>query len=156
MVMMTRTLRALVLIAVLGVSTVPVQASSTPVIAGFVSTIELCPQDWCGAAIFWGVFVGRIGPNPFAIGKIAVAVTHGPLPVVAGGCTPIPYGEWTLKTSVRQFRGTTQGDLCYNGDNTYAIAATMTLTDGGNGSMSYVGTLDHNVFPPTNRGVITQ
>jgi hypothetical protein len=153
---MKRTLRALVLIGVLGVSTVPVQASSTPVIAGFVSMIELCPQDWCGAAIFWGAYVGRIGLNPFAVGKIAVAVNHGPLPVETGECTPIPYGQWTLQTGFRQFRGTAQGELCYNGDNTFAIAASMTLTEGGTGTMAYQGTLDHNVFPPTNRGFITQ
>lgn len=153
---MKHTLRALVVVGVLGLAAVPVQASSRPVIAGFVSTVELCPQDWCGAAIFWGAFVGRVGWNPLAFGTIAVAVNHGPLPVIAFACTDIPYGEWTLNAGGRRFRGTAEGDLCYNGDNTFAISAVLTLTEGGTGTMVYEGTLDHTVFPPTNKGTISQ
>lgn len=153
---MKHTLRALVLIGIIGVGTAPVQASSTPIIRGFVSTIELCPQDWCGVAIFWGSFVGRVGFNPLAIGTVAVAVHHGPLPEVAGGCTDIPDGEWTLNAGFRHFKGTAEGGLCYNGGNTYSISVEMTITEGGTGTMTYQGTLDHNVFPPTNRGVISQ
>lgn len=153
---MKHTLRALVLVGIIVIGTAPVQASSTPIIRGFVSTVELCPQDWCGAAIFWGYFVGRVGLNPFAIGTIAVAVNHGPLPEVAGACTPIPNGDWTLTVGARRFHGGAEGELCYNGDNTYGISTTLTITDGGSGTMTYQGTLDHNVFPPTNKGIISQ
>lgn len=153
---MKHTLRALVVVAVLGLGAVPVQASSSPVIHGFVSTVELCPQDWCGVAIFWGAFVGRVGFNPFAVGTIAVAVNHGPLPDDTGECTPIPNGDWVLTAGFRKFRGTAKGDLCYNGNNTFDISAELTLTEGGSGKLTYQGTLDHTVFPPTNKGVISQ
>lgn len=152
---MKTALRLSVVIIAIAVSSVTVRASSWPIISGQVSGIELCPQAWCGVAVFTGVFKGQVGFFP-AIGTIAVAVHHGPLPVVKDACTPIPDGVWTLKTLLRKFEGVAAGELCYNGDNTFRIDVDMQITSGGTGPLHFEGTLDHNVFPPTVKGFITQ
>ena len=152
---MKSALRLFIVIVAIAVSSVTVRASSWPIISGQVSGIELCPQAWCGVAVFTGVFKGQVGFFP-AIGTIAVAVHHGPLPVVKDACTPIPDGVWTLKTLLRKFEGVAAGELCYNGDNTFRIDVDMQITSGGTGPLHFEGTLDHNVFPPTVKGFITQ
>ena len=152
---MKSALRLFIVIVAIAVSSVTVRASSWPIISGQVSGIELCPQAWCGVAVFTGVFKGQVGFFP-AIGTIAVAVHHGPLPVVEDACTPIPDGVWTLKTLLRKFEGVAAGELCYNGDNTFRIDVGMQITSGGSGPLHFEGTLDHNVFPPTVKGFITQ
>ena len=108
---MKSALRLFIVIVAIAVSSVTVRASSWPIISGQVSGIELCPQAWCGVAVFTGVFKGQVGFFP-AIGTIAVAVHHGPLPVVEDACTPIPDGVWTLKTLLRKFEGVAAGELC--------------------------------------------
>lgn len=153
---MKRALAVLSLCAVLFVGAVPVRADSTPVIQGVVSGLELCPQSLCGAAVFVGVFQGQVGFRSNALGLIAVAVQHDPLPEVAGDCAAITSGFWDMRVGLRRFIGTTAGELCYNGDNTYSVGVTMSLLGGGGGEVFFSGTLDHNVFPPTIKGVITQ
>jgi hypothetical protein len=151
---MKRTLWLAVVVLACAVSSGRVQAASTPYIAGAVSGVELCPQSICGSAIFVGVFVGRVGPFPFTVGTVAVAVTHDPLPE-PGGWARITGGQWEL-SDIKTFRGTTGGWLYNNGDNTYTVIVDMELTSGGVGSLCFRGTLDHNVFPPTIKGLITQ
>ena len=153
---MKTALRVSVLILAVGLSSVTVRASSTPFIQGLVSGIELCPQSLCGAAVFTGFFKGRVGFNPWAIGTMTVAVQHGELPFVEDVCTPLGPGGWVLSAGFRKFEGGTTGELCYNGDNTWNIDVTMVITSGGSGTLNFDGTLDHNVFPPTVKGVITQ
>jgi hypothetical protein len=153
---MKRAIAALVLFGVLAAGAVPVRADSVPVIQGAVSGLELCPQSLCGAAVFVGVFQGQVGFRPNALGLIAVAVQHDPLPVVAGDCASITEGLWDLRVGLRRFAGTTAGELCYNGDNTYAVSVGMQLLFGGTGQAFFTGTLDHNVFPPAITGVIAQ
>ena len=153
---MKTALRLSIVIIAIAVSSVTVRASSLPVISGQVSGIELCPQSICTVAVFTGLFKGQVGFNPNAVGTIAVAVHHGPLPVVQNLCTPIPDGVWALLTWFRKIEGVTAGRLCYNGDNTYHISVRMLITSGGLGPLNFEGTLDHNVFPPTVKGDITQ
>jgi hypothetical protein len=153
---MKTALRLSVVVVAIAISSVTVRASSWPVIQGQMSGIELCPQFICTVAVFTGFFKGQIGVFPNAVGTVGVAVHHGPLPVVEDACTPIPDGVWTIKTLLRRFEGVTAGELCYNGDNTYNIDVDMQLTSGGSGLLHFEGTLDHNVFPPTVKGAITQ
>ena len=41
--------------------------------------LELCPQSFCGAAIFVGLLHGQVGSNPNALGTFAVGhQAHGP------------------------------------------------------------------------------
>jgi len=152
---MKSALRLAIVIVAIAASSVTVRASSWPVISGQVSGIELCPQTVCTVAVFTGVFKGQIGIFP-AVGTIGVAVHHGPLPVIEDACTPIPDGVWTLRTLLRKFEGVAAGELCYNGDNTFHIDVGMQITSGGVGPLHFEGTLDHNVFPPTVKGQITQ
>jgi len=153
---MRRTLAALVLGGVLVAGTVSVRADSLPVIQGSVSGVELCPQSLCGSAVFVGIFQGRVGFRPNALGLISVAVHHDPLPELPGDCADITDGLWDLRVGLRRFVGGTTGELCYNGDNTYDVFVRMQLLAGGIGDMYFTGVLDHNVFPPTIAGVITQ
>jgi hypothetical protein len=139
------------------VGTVPVQASSVPVIRGDVSGLELCPQSICGAAIFTGLFVGQVGVNPFAVGLVSVAATHEDLPD-PDEFADIIGGVWSLRLlSGRRFTGVvTSGSLFNNGDDTFAVNVQMLLVGGGAGQLTFNGTLSHQVFPPTLIGEIVQ
>jgi hypothetical protein len=116
----------------------------------------LCPQSICGSAIFVGVFGGRIGANPHTFGTVAVSVTHDPLPAPYQ-VAAVTGGLWQLSTLAATYGGTiASGTLFNNGNNTYTVTVTMVLLRGGSGSMSFVGILDHRVFPPTIKGLISQ
>ena len=153
---MSRAFAASVLAAALLAGAVPVRADSVPVIAGAVAGVELCPQSLCGVAAFVGIFQGQVGFRQNAVGLVVVAVQHDPLPEVAGDCAAITEGVWELRVGLRRFVGAAAGQLCYNGDNTYAVSVTMQFLSGGSGQAFFAGTLDHNVFPPTITGVIEQ
>jgi hypothetical protein len=153
---MKTALRLSIIIVAIAISSVTVRASSIPIVNGQVSGIEVCSQAMCTVAVFVGGFRGQIGFIPHAVGTMAVAVHHGPLPVVEDLCTPIPDGVWTLLTWFRKIEGVTAGRLCYNGDNTYHISMRMLITSGGLGQLFLEGTLDHNVFPPAVRADVTQ
>ena len=64
----------------------------------------------CGSAIFVGVFQGRVGINPKAIGTIAVQVKHDPLPL-PGHHAAITGGSWQLLSGLRLITGDVTGDL---------------------------------------------
>lgn len=154
---MRRRLSWIVIVLVLVAGALPVRASSTPVIAGNVAGVELCPQSVCGAAIFAAVFSGQVGANPFAFGTVAVAINHAPLPD-PGNTAAILGGQWTIRLfSGRTFTGlVTGGSLFNNDDNTFHVIANMLLTGGGAGTLTFEGTLSHRVFPPTIVGRISQ
>jgi hypothetical protein len=153
---MKRVLRAVVLLSFVVIGAGSVRADSTPKIQGVVSGLELCPQAWCGVAIFAGFFHGQVGFNPNAIGVITVAVNHEDLPLVENTCSAITGGSWTLRVGLRRFTGSATGLLCYNGGNTWGVHVTMEFESGGTGTSTFHGTLNHNFFPPTIDGVIVQ
>ncbi|HEY7474111.1 MAG TPA: hypothetical protein VH679_03805 [Vicinamibacterales bacterium] len=138
--------------------TIPVRASSLPVIQGEVSALELCPQSICHAAIFTGLFVGQVGVNPFSVGLISVAATHEDLPEADDPPAGITGGVWSLRLlNGRRFTGiVTSGSLSNNGDNTFDVTVRMQIVSGGSGSLQFHGTLSHQVFPPTLIGTISQ
>jgi len=150
---MKRASAVLLLIGALAGGAIPVRADTTPIIQGAVSGLELCPQSICTVAVFVGVFHGQVGFVRNALGLIGVAVHHEALPTVANACADITDGVWELRVGLRRFVGGTVGELCYNGDNTYDVSVAMSL---GGGVMHFKGVLDHNVFPPTIKGGITQ
>ena len=154
---MKRRLMWFALATALVAGTVPTRASSLPAIQGQASGIELCQQSVCGSAIFVALFSGQVGTNDHAFGSVAVAVTHDPLPDPEQTAA-ITGGVWQLQLlSGRAFRGiVTAGTLFNNGDNTYHVVADMLLTSGGVGTMTFAGTLNHNTFPPTISGQISQ
>ncbi len=149
----------LALLVGLIVGTTPIRGDSTPRIQGNVLAWELCPQSVCNVAIFAGLFRGQVGINRNALGTIAVAVTHDPLPGPGDPCVAITGGRWSLWVGLRRFAGDAIGTLCNNDSdisNTFLLYVTMTLDQGGSGTLSFSGLLDHNPFPPTITGVITQ
>ena len=131
-------------------------AVSHPAITGTISGVELCTQDLCGQAVFAGNFVGFVNKQGTS-GVFLVSVTHGPLPG-AQGDTPITDGSWWIRTEKDKiFSGTiTGGTLTNNGDGTFAVVLAMQLTGGGHGTLTFNGLLNHNVFPPTIGGTISQ
>ena len=147
--------RGVVLALVL--SAVPLLAASSPAISGVVSGIELCPQFICGEAIFAGTFAGTIGHKP-TTGSFWTGITHEDLPTTTGGTSAITGGTWMIRTRTKVYSGYVEpgGTLTYNGDNTFAVSLTMVVTSGGTGTMNFTGILDHNPFPPTIVGTITQ
>jgi hypothetical protein len=147
-----------VLTAVVLSTSIPLRASSLPVIAGEVSGIELCPQDWCGAAIFAGIYSGRVGINPHALGIMTVAVTHTDLPEL-GETALITGGLWRLRLlSGRTITGVvTYGELTNPfDDDTFGVSVDLLILSGGIGTLSFDGILSHQVFPPTIGGALTQ
>ena len=154
---MKRLLTLPVLVLLLLAGTIPVQASSVPVIRGDVSGLELCPQSICGAAVFTGLFVGQVGVNPFSVGLISVGATHEDLPD-PDQFADITGGVWSLRLlNGRRFTGVvTGGSLFNNGDDTFNVDVDMALVSGGTGTLSFQGVLSHQVFPPTLIGRITQ
>jgi hypothetical protein len=139
--------------------TVPVQASSVPIIQGQVSAIELCPQSICNVAVFTGLFVGRVGFNPSAIGWISVAAHHEPLPTALFQPVGITDGDWSLRLlSGRRITGSVlEGStLTLVDTDLFAVHVEMEIDSGGSGKLTFDGFLSHLVFPPQLFGGINQ
>ena len=132
------------------------EAVSVPFIHVNTFGIELCPQSLCRAAIFVGVLHGQVGANPNALGTYSVAITHEPLP------NPFEFADLTgglfeFRVGLRRIRGVVVGGTLLNNDNnTYTTRAFLLITSGGSGMVVFEGLLDHNVFPPTVVGRVTQ
>jgi hypothetical protein len=131
------------------------QAASVPAIDGKVAGLELCPQFICGSAIFAGGFQGKIGVNPDATAGMIASLTHGDLPTVIGDFTPIYKGVWELRTLFRRINGAVLGgQIVYIGDNKFHVTATLFLINGGTGTLTLDGILDHNPLIPTFGGTL--
>jgi hypothetical protein len=132
----------------------PVRASS-PAIGGEISGVELCPEIACGAAIFNGTFQGIVGNKPTP-GFFWVAVQHEALPA-AGKSSPVFGGKWSLSTFWGKFGGTVLGgNIFNNGNNTFNVSVTLEVKSGGTGQLLGAAVLDHNDFPPTVEGKLSQ
>ena len=153
---MVRRYSWLALVVVLVVGAAPLRASSLAPLQGQFVGVELCEQAVCGAAYFAGIFSGRVGLNPYAIGTIVVAVTHNPLPP-PNTSTDVTGGQWQLRLlSGKTLTGTiatTGGTLYNNNDGTFHVNVQMLINGGG--TATFDGTLSHNTFPPTIWGSIT-
>lgn len=133
-------------------------ANSTPPLIGQLSGSELCPESICGSAVFAGSFLGTVNSKPTA-GSFWTGVKHQlPLPTTVGDSVSITGGKWLIWTKRRIYSGIIEngGTITANGDDTFTISATLHLRRGGIGSVTFVGTLNHNVFPPTIVGTIAQ
>src|SRR5262245_61657359 len=114
---------------IMTISALPLHAGSDPSIAGNVKALELCPQDFCGAAIFSGLFQGLIDSNP-RVGIMTGAITHqSPLPTDKDDFVFITGGLWELRTFFRRFTGIVLpgGKITSNGNNTFAVDAVFAL-----------------------------
>ena len=124
-----------------------------------MSGIELCPQFICGSAIFAGVFHGTVDNKPTK-GSFSVSVTHEALPTTAGQSSDITGGSWFIRTKTKVFFGDITGGTITNNDaaiaNTFLVSVTLALDHGGTGTLTFNGLLNHNDFPPTIIGTISQ
>lgn len=139
------------------VASVPMKAVSNPAITGTISGVELCPQSICREAVFAGNFAGLVKAKPTA-GVFWAGITHEDLPTTEGDTAAITGGSWLIRTRTRVFTGAIEdgGYLTYNGDNTFTVHLTMDLDTGGKGTLTFDGLLDHNPFPPTIVGFVSQ
>jgi hypothetical protein len=139
-------------------------AASQPVINGTINGFEVCPQSVpvCGGkAWFVGKFAGQVGKFRHTTGSFSVAITHDTLNQQDEGITQITGGDWliVIKQGNQAISGTVQsgGSLTYHAaSNTFDVALTLVITQGGSGTVSFQGTLDHNDFPPTITGMLSQ
>lgn len=129
--------------------------ASSPVIEGGISGVELCPQFACGAAIFTGNCNCKVN-NRHTLGIFWVAVQHDPLPGPLESAD-IFGGKWNLTTLRGKFSGgVLEGTIVNNNNNTFTITARLRLEKGGSGDIIVAGVLDHNDFPPTFDGELSQ
>ena len=153
---MKRAFLSAVILLVLTCGARPAQAASIPFIDVDTFGLELCPQSICGAAIFVGVLHGQVGINPHALGTYSVAITHDPLPEPLNAAS-LTGGVFEFRVGLRRIRGVVAGGLLFNnGDNTFTVRAVLAILSGGSGTVTFTGLLDHNVFPPTVAGRVTQ
>ena len=150
--------RALISAAILLILTCgarPAHAASIPFINVNALGLELCPQSFCGAAIFVGLLHGQVGINPFALGTFAVGINHTDLPA-DGDPNPafLTGGSFDFRFGLRRIRGgvVPGGVLFNNGDNTFLVLAELLTTE--NTLINAVVLLDHNTFPPTVRAAV--
>ena len=143
---------AVQIVLLLGLTTQPVLAASRPVIAGDLTGQEVCFQFICGAAIFTGMFHGQVGNDQGVSGTWTVRATHRDLPTSVGGTAAITGGEWQLLAGQLYGGRVRRGTITFLGNDQYQINADLQLRHGGNGSLTFVGVLDHrplNQTPPS-------
>jgi hypothetical protein len=136
-------------------ASINLSAQSRPAVVGSVAGIELCPQSFCGFALFVGGFEGEINSRD-AAGTFVGAITHEPLPGLYQSAD-LTGGQWTITANRRILQGAVTGGKIYNIDGTrFCVEMTMAVTDGGRGQLYFTGLLDHNPFPPTIGGIVRQ
>jgi len=129
--------------------------ASQPVITGHLEGVELCAQFQCGVAAFVGKFNGQLNSKR-GKGGFLVFINHEPLPQ-PGQAANLTGGEWSLRADANLLQGDIlSGTLLNNGDNTFTVRVLMQVTEGGSGEVVFTGVLDHNDFPPTIDGELTQ
>jgi hypothetical protein len=148
---MRRYIRPALLVAALLLATIPVAADSF--LQGDIDGIELCPQSFCGLAVFAGGFDGSINGAP-RHGVFLAGINHDPqLPDENGESVNITGGSFLIRVPFRTIQGAVLGGLLTsNGDLTFGVE--MVLLVRGGGLETFVGTLRHDVFPPTIEGTI--
>ena len=129
-------------------------AAGTTGLHGAVRGLEICPQIFCGAAVFIGEFDGSLDDAAIE-GSWWVVVRHEELPLVSGGSTPITGGSWSMIADGHTLRGAiSTGTIVNNGDGTFTVTPRLEIARGGAGTLSLSILLDHRSFPPTVAGSV--
>jgi hypothetical protein len=135
-------------------------ASPQPTGTGTIDGVEICPQSFSicsNGALFAGSFTGTVS-GKHTRGSFLVQASHAsPLQTQPGAVTAVNGGSWIIRTRKGDLAGTiTGGTLTATEDNTFLVALTMQITEGGSGTRTFTGVLDHNELPPTITGIISQ
>jgi hypothetical protein len=148
---------AIITVALTLSSAAPLFAQSDTSLSGAVSGRELCEQAVCGSAIFVAAFAGQIDHRP-AVGLAIGAIRHTDLPTAPNECATIVGGSWSISTLRRNLSGSIEfgGKVCYIDGIKYLVSLTMDIDHGGDGKANLTVELDHQPFPPTVKGFITQ
>jgi hypothetical protein len=149
---------AIITLAVTLVSAAPLLAQSKTSLSGALSGRELCEQAVCGSAIFVAAFGGQIDHRP-AVGLAIGAIRHTALPTAVHECATIVGGSWSINTLRRNLSGSIEygGTVCYIDGIRYLVSLTMNIgEDGSDGQAQLTVLLDHEPFPPTVKGTISQ
>jgi hypothetical protein len=150
---------AIITLALSLASAAPLFAQSQTSLSGAISGRELCAQDMCGSAIFAAVFVGQIDHRP-TVGLAIGSIRHtSPLPTDPGQCADITGGSWSISTLRGTLAGSiesTGGKVCSIDGVKYTVRLTMDIDQGGDGTANLNVLLDHQPFPPTVNGTISQ
>ena len=129
--------------------------AAQPALTGHLEGVELCAQFQCGVAAFVGKFNGQVN-NKRGKGGFQVFLNHEPLPAPKEAAK-ITGGDWSLRAGVYLLQGDiVNGTVLNSGDNTFTVRAVLQVTSGGRGEVAFTGVLDHNDFPPTIDGELTQ
>jgi hypothetical protein len=148
---------AIITLAVTLSSAAPLFAQSDTSVSGALSGRELCEQAVCGSAIFVAGFAGQIDNRP-AVGLAIGAIRHTALPTAPNQCATIVCGSWSISTLRRNLSGSVEfgGKVCYIDGIKYMVSLTMDIDQGGDGQANLTVLLDHQPFPPTVKGFISQ
>jgi hypothetical protein len=155
---MCRALRPAFLLTALLLVTVPVAADPPPFLQGVIQGLELCPKEICTVAVFVGEFDGEVN-GLSRHGVFLAGIDHElPLPVVTNDTADITGGAFVIRLPFRTIRGVVDnvgGTLKKNEDETFEVVMPLHVA-GPNGlvAATFVGTLSHEVFPPTIVGTI--
>jgi hypothetical protein len=142
------------LVAALFLAPASLRAAESTEINGSVRGLEICPQIWCGAAVFIGRFEGALN-GATGEGQWWVSVTHDALPLIPGTRAAITGGQWGMTVGEQPLRGTiSAGSITNNGDGTFTVTPTLDVRRGGDGKLSLSILLDHEVFPPGVAGLV--
>ena len=93
-----------------------------------------------------------MGNDQNVSGTWTVRATHQDLPTSVGGTAAITGGEWQLLAGQLYGGRVRRGTITFLGNDQYQINADLQLRQGGNGSLTFVGVLDHrplNQTPPS-------
>ena len=154
---MRRSLRSAFLLTALLLATVPVAADAPPFLQGDIQGIELCPKEICTVAVFVGAFDGEVNGLP-RHGVFLAGIDHElPLPVETNTTKDITGGSFVIRVLFHTIRGVVlSGTLTKNEDETFDVEMDLLVArpTGPPVPATFVGTLSHEVFPPTIAGTI--
>ena len=145
---MTRRISSIVgmlyLITSISVAAAPPTAS---VIDGKISGQELCWQELCGFALFFGTFNGKVN-GEHTTGTFTAIVNHSALPSQPGDTPAQVSGSWTLRTQQGDFAGTTTGTLTARKNDRFDVNLSLQITTStvsfSNNTLTFNGVLDHS------------
>jgi len=148
--MTTRRVSLLVGLLYLITSLCVAAAPPTSLIDGKIAGQEICWQELCGFALFFGTFNGKVN-GEHTTGTFTAIVKHEtPLPTQPGGTADITSVSWTLRTPQGNFAGTgtpnVAGTLTAKKNDRFEVNLSLLITTPAVSppTLTFSGVLDHS------------